>query len=314
MLKKLNKNLSIEQKYTRLKKIYVIQFVIFTSFIIIMSIFIYYNYNYIAFKHLISQNYIDTDTLDKLYETELGIIPNKEYYKYFDNLVISLVTKEIRKTNNDVYTYQYTPEKYKQSKQDDKIEAAESLIQQLTNKTASIKISNFSKYTKKFLFDNISTLSEYENLIIDLRGNLGGDIDALHEMADLFLDTGMIIATDKTRINLFTKTIISKTPPKLNFKDIVILQDSHSASASEGFISALRENLDNVTLIGDTTYGKGIGQITIPLTHGYAVKATILEWYTPKGESIHKIGIPPDIDHDTTSKDILNFAITICEN
>ena len=92
-------------------------------------------------------------------------------------------------------------------------------------------------------------------------------------------------------------TYKSKKKPLLEYENIVILQDGRTASSSENMIAALNENLDNVILVGDKTYGKGIGQYTLPLTKGFAVKATILTWHTPNGDNIHNRGIEPEIPY-----------------
>ena len=77
-------------------------------------------------------------------------------------------------------------------------------------------------------------------------------------------------------------------------------------------IAALKDNLPNVTLIGEKTFGKGIGQYTLPLKRGFAVKATILQWFTPKGLNIQGNGIEPDIVH--TEGDMLEAALDIINN
>ncbi len=313
-LKRNKKELTIEEKYRRLKKRTIWLSCIFAVFIMGVSYYTYLNFDYLVFKHLISQNYIYTDALDKLYEEKLGRDVNGSYYTYFDNMVIASVTEEIRNINNDKYTYQYTPEKYQKMKTDDKIEADESYTEELSSQTAYLKLSNFSSYTKDFLYDNSDFLSQYDNIIIDLRNNLGGDTDALNAMADLFLEKGQIIATDEARSDLLTKTYYAKQDAKLVFDNIMILQNEYSASASENFIAALKENLSNVTLIGSNTYGKGIGQITIPVTKGYALKATVFLWLAPKGECIHQIGIAPDISYDTEGDGIISYAQNLAEN
>jgi C-terminal processing protease CtpA/Prc len=75
---------------------------------------------------------------------------------------------------------------------------------------------------------------------------------------------------------------------------------------------ALSEHLPEVTTIGQTTFGKGTGQVTIPLTGGYAVRATVLRTYGPQGQCIHNVGIPPDIEFDVDI-DLLEAAIEILQ-
>jgi C-terminal peptidase prc len=269
--------------------------------------YIYLNYDYLVFKHLISQNYIYTDSLDKLYEKELKRDIDGRYYKYFDNLVISIVTREIRQEQNDRYTYQYLPEQYKKSKENEKKEAEKSSIDVLGDNIVYLKITNYSKHTKKFMKQQKDTLEKYPNIIIDLRDNPGGDVAVLNYMSGLFLPEDKIISYDNTRSKLFTKTVKSKNKQELIYDNIIILQDNNTASSAEGFIAALKDNLDNVVLIGDTSYGKGTGQLTMKLKNDFAVKATVMLWNTPKNNNIQGTGIEPDIKYN--NEDIIDYAV-----
>ena len=299
--------LSTEEKLKQLKKKYYILLGFFIIFAVAIGCYAYLNYDYLVFKHFISQHYIYTDALDILYEDYLKMDINGKYYKYFDNIVIASVTEKIRQINQDRYTYLYTPEQYTQYKQEEKEEADESEFRILDDRTCYIKITNFSKYTWEFMKSHTSEMQKYPNLMIDLRGNSGGLINSMNKMAELFLPKGSIITIDRMR--LFNRTYKSKNNSPLKPENIIILQDRNTASASEGFIAALKDNLDNVTLIGDTTYGKGIGQFTMPLRNGFAVKATTMLWYTPKDVNIHKKGIEPDIFY--TDEDIIEFALSV---
>ncbi|NLM13062.1 MAG: hypothetical protein GX209_04880 [Epulopiscium sp.] len=298
---------SMDQKYQKLKRKYYILLFLFILFICGTSYYLYLNYDYFAFKHLISQNYIYTETLDELYQKELNRDVKGEYYKHFDNLIMSIVTKEIRELNNDKYTYQYLPENYKKTKEEEKDEAKKSYIEEISNDIVYLKLTNFSKYTEDFMKKQIKTLKNYPNIIIDLRDNRGGDIFALYYMSDLFLPKSQTIAYDITRSKWFTRTIKSKRKQVLQYNNIIILQNGNTASSSEGFISALKDNLDNVILIGENSFGKGIGQFTLPLKKGFAIKATTLLWNTPKNINIQGVGIKPDIEY--TKEDIIDYAV-----
>jgi carboxyl-terminal processing protease len=76
---------------------------------------------------------------------------------------------------------------------------------------------------------------------------------------------------------------------------IAVLISENTASAAEIFAGAIRD-FDYGTLIGTTTFGKGIVQSTIPLSDGSAIKITMATYYTPSGECIHKVGIDPDVE------------------
>lgn len=305
-MKKSRRNtLSVEEKLKIFKKRFYILLSLFIVFVSITAFYTYLNYDYLVFKHFISQHYIYTDSLDTLYENQLKRDVNGKYYKYFDNIVISTLTEKIRSTNNDRYTYLYTPEQFVQYKEEEKEEADASEFKILNENTAYIRITNFSKYTWEFFQSKSANIKEYPYLIIDMRSNYGGDIFIMNKMSDLFLPKGSIIATDKMRF--FNKTYKAKKNNPLELEKIIILQDKNTASASEGFIVALKDNLNNVTLIGDTTFGKGIGQFTLPLKNGFAVKATTMLWYSPNNVNIHGAGIYPDIYH--SGDDIITFSL-----
>ncbi|NLY43724.1 MAG: hypothetical protein GX066_07115 [Clostridiaceae bacterium] len=299
------KNITIEKKLKMYKRRF--RIVLFLLIILILgaSYYLYLNFDYLAFKHLITQHYIYPEALDQLYKEELKRDVEGDYFSYFDDLVISIVTQRIREKNNDLYTYLYIPEQYQQYLKEEKEEAEQSEIKVLDKDIIYLHITNFSKYTRKFVNDNLNQLEKYPYLIIDLRNNLGGDIFDMKNIAGLFLPKDSVIAEDVMRT--FKWTHKSKKDQALKYEKIIILQNNNSASATENFIAALKDNLDNVLLIGDTTYGKGIGQFTMPLKKGFAVKATTMLWYTPRGVNIHGKGIKPDLFYQ--EEDILSFAI-----
>lgn len=305
---KIRKNKKIqtsEELAVRYKKRYHAVLAVLVAFVALTAFYLYLNYDYLAFKHFITSTYIYTDTLDDVFSKELSEDVNGKYFSNFDDMVISVVTKRIRDEKGDRYTYLYTPEHLDRVQTEEKVEASSSEIKELSEKTVYLRITNFSKYTLSFMKDNIERLKGRENIIIDLQGNLGGDIDAMVDMSSMFLPKKAVVATDKFRFwNIVYR---SNKNQSLIYKKIVILQNEYSASSSENMIAALRENLDNVELIGSKTFGKGIGQFTLPLKRGYAVKATILKWFTPKGTNIQGKGIDPDIEY--TSDDIIQFAL-----
>lgn len=306
----MKKTHSIEEQLKIFKKRFYVLLSILLLFISLTGIYVYMNYDYLAFKHFITSFYIYTGSMDKIYEKELKMDIKSRYYSYFDDMVISVVTKRIRDENNDRYTYLYTPENLKKYLEGEKKEAARSEITLPDNKTVCLRLTNFSIYTRKYMEDNYSKLKSRPNLIIDLRDNPGGDIDVMAGIAGMFLPKKSIVATDKMR--LFDIVYKAKGPYSLKYNKIIILQNKSTASASENLIAALKYNLENVTLVGEKTYGKGIGQFTLPLKRGFAVKATILQWFTPNGVNIQGNGIEPDIIH--TEGDMLEFALDVIDN
>lgn len=299
------KDLSTEELLKRYKKRFHAALGVLAAFIALAAFYLYLNYDYLAFKHFISSNYIYTGTLDEVFRKELGTDVHKKYFTNFDDMVIAVVTNRIRQEKGDKYTYLFTPNGLTKYKQEVKQEAAASEIRTLNSSTLYLRLTNFSPYSRKFALDNIDKLKSRPNIIIDLQDDRGGDIDVMVDISSLFLPAKTVVAVDKLR----WKDIVyrSNKDQPLKYKKIIILQNGNTASASENMIAALNDNLGNVELIGSKTFGKGIGQYTLPLKRGYAVKATILQWFTPNGINIQGNGIDPEIGY--TGSDILQFAL-----
>jgi carboxyl-terminal processing protease len=131
-----------------------------------------------------------------------------------------------------------------------------------------------------------------ESLIVDLRDNGGGLVSSVCEILDRLLPEGLIVYTEDKYGNR-----IEKTSDAENYfdKPMVVLVNGNSASASEIFAGAIKD-YGMGTLVGTTTFGKGIVQNIYPLGDGTAVKLTVSKYYTPNGNNIHGIGIEPDVE------------------
>jgi C-terminal peptidase prc len=275
-------------------------------FLLLFALFVYINYDYLAFKLFITFNYSYTDALDELYKNEISEENFKGYFRNFDDVAIASFTEKIRDISGDKYTYLYTPEQYSFSKEYEKEAVKEAVVNELMPGTAYLYIPSISKYTREFVYDNQEFLADYENIVFDLRTNTGGKLNDMYKIADLFLEKGQIIAYEDTRNAITSSTAKAKGKKELEYNKIIFLQDSQTASACEGLIMALKENLDNVTVIGETSFGKGIGQYTLPLKDGFAVKATVMRSLTPQGNSIHQKGIAPDVEY--AGEDMLEYV------
>lgn len=143
-----------------------------------------------------------------------------------------------------------------------------------------------------------------QKVVLDLRGNPGGEVSAARALAGLWLDkqvllahrrAGEIIQTDKT----------TGGAPILGETKTVVLINSGSASASEIVAGALRE-YNKATLVGEKTYGKGSVQLLLNLSGGAKLKVTESRWFTPQGKNIDKNGIEPDEAVELTADDVQN--------
>ncbi len=165
----------------------------------------------------------------------------------------------------------------------------------LDNNIGYIQISSFAEVTAEQFVEGIINLdtSGMEGLIIDLRDNGGGLLDIAVAMLDYMLPEGKIVYTEDKDGNV-TSEYTSTDEYQFN-KPLVVLVNGYSASASEIFAGAIKD-YGIGTIIGETTYGKGIVQRMFPLDDGSAIKLTIAKYFTPKGNDIHKIGIEPDVE------------------
>jgi len=137
-------------------------------------------------------------------------------------------------------------------------------------------------------------------LVLDLRNNPGGVLDAAVAVADALLDHGVIVTADgRTADAKFAMQ--AHTGDLTNNAPIVVLVNGGSASASEIVAGALKDNA-RATLMGQTTFGKGLVQSVLPLSSGGALKLTTSRYHTPSGASIHQHGIVPDFVVDDLPK------------
>jgi carboxyl-terminal processing protease len=127
--------------------------------------------------------------------------------------------------------------------------------------------------------------------ILDLRGNPGGVFEASIDIASMWLGQRQLISRIEQRGQQERYTAKGQA---LTLKPLIILVDGQSASASEVLAAALQEN-NRAKLIGSQTFGKGVVQTLANLQDGSGVVVTIAQYYTPKGNNIHKVGITPDV-------------------
>jgi hypothetical protein len=271
------------------------------------------HYDYWIFRLLIASNYIFTDDLDELYGKHLREENRRGFHRDFDRVMISVFTDAIREVNQDRYTYLYSPQAHQAVREREEAVGRTATVTALTGDTVYLWVPNISRWSRDYVVSNQAYLNGYSNLILDLRYNVGGMLADFHRIADLFVPRRAVLGHEETRMPFFTRTITSRGQPSLDFDQIIILQNDRTASAAEGLIQALTYHLPNVVTIGEYTFGKGIGQVTIPLTQGYAVRASVLLVSGPDGENIHRTGIAPMIPGDE-NRDWVYQALELLEN
>lgn len=167
-------------------------------------------------------------------------------------------------------------------------------VQMLEDKIGYIIISEFDEVTVNQFIEAVDKLEKegMKGLVVDLRNNPGGLLSAVVRMLDRLLPKGLIVYTEDKYGNREEENAINDD--KLNVPMTVII-NGNSASASEIFAGAVQD-YEIGTIVGTTSFGKGIVQKVIPLSDGTAVKLTISKYFTPNGRNIHGTGIVPDIE------------------
>lgn len=155
-----------------------------------------------------------------------------------------------------------------------------------------IKITSFDELTYEDFKKDLNKLMEknISGLILDLRYNPGGLLDVCVDIADEFLDEGVVVYTETRNGDRYYE----RSSKKHIDIPLVVLVNEGSASASEILAGAVKDR-DRGILVGNKTFGKGIVQRIKQLSDGSGFKLTVSEYFTPNGTNIHGIGIEPDI-------------------
>ena len=160
-------------------------------------------------------------------------------------------------------------------------------------KIGYLRLSAFDDITWDDFKDKYSKLKneDIEGLVLDLRNNPGGSLDVCLNIADTFLDEGVIVTTEDKNGNVITE----KSDSNMDDIPMTVLINENSASASEILAGALKDR-GRAKIIGTKSFGKGIVQKLFPLENGAGAKITISEYKTPNGEKINKVGVKPDVE------------------
>lgn len=187
------------------------------------------------------------------------------------------------------------------------------LSYEIERKTVEVKHVEYQKLEKNIGYINISSFEGdvstqfeeaydklesqgVESLIIDIRNNGGGIVSESLQIAEMLTDKGQTLLIESNKNG--EEEIIKSEKDKTITMPVVLLINEYSASASEILAGILKENVENATLIGNTTYGKGVIQTVYPLTDGSGIKITTNEYFTPNHNTINKVGVEPNIKVD----------------
>ncbi len=175
-----------------------------------------------------------------------------------------------------------------------KVEAVTVEYEMLENQMAYIQITEFDDVTVAQFEEAMTAMRNagMEGLILDLRANPGGNLSAVVDICRNMLPQGLIVYTE----DKYGEREEYKCDGKNQLEvPLVTLIDMNSASASEIMAGAIQD-YGIGTLVGTTTFGKGIVQQILPFADGSAVKVTISSYFTPNGRDIHGVGISPDVE------------------
>ena len=172
------------------------------------------------------------------------------------------------------------------------------------NDTAVITVTRFDNDTGTLVQSFADDILNHgtKKIILDLRSNGGGYVSAARDLLSLWLDGEKILvqksklsSVDDVTYSLRNKALFANTKT-------IILVNSNTASASEIVAGALKD-YDKATIVGETTFGKGVVQTMLDLSAGTTLKVTTAHWYTPLGNTINQTGIDPDYEVINTYDD-----------
>ena len=170
--------------------------------------------------------------------------------------------------------------------------------------TAILNVTRFDTDTGSIvqkIVENDFKGKNIEKVILDLRNNTGGYVSAAKELLSLWIDEDVVLVQkNHGETTEITKTNRGKA--KLGNMPTVVLTNGSTASASEIVAGALKD-YNKATILGETTFGKGVVQTLFDLPGGALLKITTAHWYTPKGTSVSEAGITPDIEVELTYDD-----------
>jgi len=170
--------------------------------------------------------------------------------------------------------------------------------EKVNEETYLIQLLQFNKNTPSLMRQEIQKLinEDIENLILDLRGNPGGELYSCLEIVDMFLEEGVIV---KIKFRDEEKVFSAKTGDIAEDLNLVVIVDEYSASASEIFAGAIQDH-ERGLIIGNTTFGKGLVQHGETLESGGSIIITTAVYLTPNGNQVNGNGIIPDLKIETS--------------
>jgi carboxyl-terminal processing protease len=188
----------------------------------------------------------------------------------------------------------------------DTIEVKSIKLEFKNNDIAYVEITKFGENTDREFNTTLKAIlaKNTKGIILDLRNNPGGLLDKSVTIASKMIPEGKVVVMEEDSFGK-KDTFFTEGGDSLSSIPTVVLINEGSASASEILAGALRDN-QNITLIGEKSFGKGTVQELINLPQGSGIKITVAKWLTPNGDYIMEKGINPDIEVKMTADDYKN--------
>jgi carboxyl-terminal processing protease len=188
-----------------------------------------------------------------------------------------------------------------------------SVITEMMGDMAHLRITHFSRRTAEEMQTTLAEIdhANAEGIILDMRGNPGGILETVIEVASYFLEDGVVVKVvsnngEEQSLEVEPRGMVSELP-------VVVLVNGYSASGSEVLAGAL-QNHGRATVAGSQTFGKGSVNISRELQDGSGVYITIARWLTPNGRLIEGKGITPDIELELEDEEAIQWAIDFLQN
>jgi len=184
----------------------------------------------------------------------------------------------------------------------------ESVLLEMKGDIAHVTVTNFTERTSSELATALQDMERQDagGIVLDLRGNPGGMLTAVIEVASRFLEEGVVLFVVDNEGNR-EETSVRRMGPVVELP-MVVLVNGFSASGSEVLAGALQDH-DRAVVAGETTFGKGSVNVLHRLSDGSGVYLTVARWYTPDGRVIEGEGIEPDFPLDPEQEDLLEWAL-----
>ncbi len=163
-----------------------------------------------------------------------------------------------------------------------------------------IKLREFSGNAPEKMEEALLIQEDFQGIILDLRDNGGGNLDTLMEIAEMILPEGLLLTTENADGKRIEYTVNDNDYCDL---PLVVLVNGNTASASEVLTAAIKEG-ERGTVVGSTTFGKGLVQAIIPFFDGSTLRLTVEKYYTSGGNYINEEGIKPDIEIEDEEKQL----------